>query len=358
MDARRKRRAYWRCQIIGWALYSVLGLIFIALFPPGPPFWRFVLVYIIAAAVAIGCTHAYRHWLQGRGWNRRAPLPLFPRVIGASIVVGLAITFIMIGVYYLSFNFAFLRSDGWAWLFPALYIWIGSVFGWNLLYFGQHYFEQSRQAEIEGLQARVAAKESALRSLIAQVNPHFLFNALNSLRGLIAEDPPRAQAMVTELASLLRYALASEHQPLVTLAAELEAVEAYLQLEGIRLEDRLRCDIQVSPAARAATVPPMLVQTLVENGIKHGVAQLPRGGEIRVEADVRDGRLELAVWNSGTWRQDPGSTRLGLENARERLRLLYGDAAELEVGGDANGMVRARLHLPVRALEQEAACAP
>lgn len=348
MDARAKRRIYWRCQIIGWGLYSALGLVFIALFPPGPPFWRFVIVYTIAAAAAIGCTHLYRNWLQGRGWTRRSPLPLLPRVVGASFVVGLAITLVMIGVYYFSFSQQFLRSDGFSWLFPALYIWIVSVFGWNLLYFGQHYFEQSRQAEIEGLQARVAAKESALRSLIAQVNPHFLFNALNSLRGLIAEDPARAQDMVTELAGLLRYALASERQTLVSLGEEIEAVEAYLQLEAIRLEDRLRSEIQLSPEAKAAAVPPMLVQTLVENGIKHGVAQLPGGGIIRVLAQVNDNQLQLEVWNSGVWRDAPGSTRLGLENARERLRLLFGGDASLEVAGDGLAMVRARLRLPLR----------
>lgn len=358
MDARGKRRAYWRCQVIGWGLYSAIGLVFIALFPPGPPFWRFAIVYAIAAVIAIGCTHVYRSWLRGRGWTRRAPLPLLPRVVGASVVVGLAITLLMVVVYFFSFSQQFLRSDGWSWVFPAVYIWIGAAFGWNLLYFGQHYFEQVRQAEIEGLQARVAAKESALRSLIAQVNPHFLFNALNSLRGLIGEDPSRAQNMVTELADLLRYALASERQPLVALAEELEAVTAYLQLESIRLEDRLRFEIHVSPEARAAAVPPMLVQTLVENGIKHGVAQLPGGGVIRVLAEVKDHQLGVEVWNSGVWREAPGTTRLGLENARERLRLLFGGEGQLDVAGDGLAMVRARLRLPLRAAipDPEVAC--
>lgn len=351
MKGRKQTLAYWACQVIGWAGFVTVGLVFIALYPSGPPLRKFVLAYGAAAIIGIAISHAYRNWLRRRGWPTLPPLRLLPRVIGASVLVGAAITLPLSGVYWLIFDPAFLRSGGWSWVFPAVCTWSCAMFVWNLAYFGHDYFQQVRQAQIAALRRDVAAKDAELRGLIAQLNPHFLFNSLNGLRGLIGEDPSRAQAMVTELAGLLRYSLASERRPLVALGEELEAVQAYLRLEGIRLEERLHATVDASEEARAAAVPPMLVQTLVENGIKHGVATLPQGGEIRIEARVAGGRLELEVCNSGTWTAATGSACVGLENARERLRLLYDGAGELEVGGNGAGMVRARVALPVRRAE-------
>lgn len=156
MDERTKKRAYWRCQIIGWAGYSGVGLIFIALFPPGPPFWKWIVVYAAAAALALACSHAYRGFVRRHGWQRLSPLRLLPRVTMASIVVGTVITVLVSGVYWLAFPPAFLHSDGLDWLFPAVYTWMAAVFVWSLIYFGQHYFEQVHQAQFAALRLEVA----------------------------------------------------------------------------------------------------------------------------------------------------------------------------------------------------------
>src|SRR5690606_9276799 len=126
-----------------------------------------------------------------------------------------------------------------------------------------------RAAEVERWRLQAAVKDAELAALRAQVNPHFLFNSLNSIRALIVEDPARAQQVVTQLAALLRYTLQAGATSTVPLEAELHAVRTYLALESIRLEERLRYTIDVDDAVRQAPVPPMLVQTLVENGIKH-----------------------------------------------------------------------------------------
>jgi hypothetical protein len=185
----------------------------------------------------------------------------------------------------------------------------------------------------------VQAKEARLQALELQLNPHFFFNSLNNVRALIAEDPERAQTAVTQLAGLMRYALKAGQETTVPLRKELEMVRTYLDLEQVRLEDRLRYEIDAEDSALDHPVPLLLVQTLVENGIKHGVAPRPEGGRLTVTARTEGDAL--CVWVTNTGRLDPDAeSGLGLENARERLQLLFGDEATLtleNVEDDARG---------------------
>ena len=130
--------------------------------------------------------------------------------------------------------------------------------------------------ERQALELSLVARDAQLRALRAQVNPHFLFNSLNSLRGLITEDPARAAAMVTGFAGLMRYSLDSDSRETVTLAEEMEAVDDYLGLERVRFEDRLLVERAIAPEALEVRIPPMMVETLVENAIKHGIANIQR----------------------------------------------------------------------------------
>jgi LytS/YehU family sensor histidine kinase len=133
----------------------------------------------------------------------------------------------------------------------------------------------------------------------------------------------------------------------VPLETELEAVSAYLKLEGIRLEERLRVKIEMDADSLETPIPPMLLQTLVENGVKHGVARLPQGGEIRVASELRNGALKIQVLNSGQLAESQGSTRMGLENVRQRLQLLYGDAASLVLRNQDAEFVVAEVSIPL-----------
>jgi LytS/YehU family sensor histidine kinase len=200
---------------------------------------------------------------------------------------------------------------------------------------------------MERLRLEVAAKEAQLRSLVAQINPHFFFNCLNGLRALITEDPARAQQMVTDLSSLLRYALQSGKTQTVPLRTELETVRTYLELQRLRLEERLAVEIEAAPESLAVPVPTMLVQLLVENGVTHGIEARPQGGRIQVASWVEGPALRVRVINSGRLGGQSPSTRLGLENARERLALLYGGAATLRLDDGEDESVVAELTLPL-----------
>jgi LytS/YehU family sensor histidine kinase len=265
------------------------------------------------------------------------------RYVCASIVLASIETF-LVSLAYLPAHIpgAF---ESWGWLPPVLCFWVVVFLFWNAIYSAVHHSRRTRRAELEKLQTEVVAREAELSALHGQVNPHFLFNSLNSLRALIYEDPARADRMVTELANVLRYSLTSGRARTVPLCEELDAVSDYLALERIRFEERLKVTVDVPEALDTASIPPMLLQTLVENAIKHGIEQQREPGEVRITAAQFGDSIQLEVRNTGHLRSNSNGTGIGLGNARERLRLLYGDGTSLELR-ESNGWVIASIQWP------------
>jgi LytS/YehU family sensor histidine kinase len=218
--------------------------------------------------------------------------------------------------------------------------------GWTALYVLLTGPRRHREVEI---QLQLALREAELRALEAQINPHFLFNCLNSIRGLVVENPARSQDMLTRLANILRYNLRRDIEHTVPLRSEVEIVTDYLALESARFEDRLRIHISIDPDAAPVQVPPMLLQTLVENALKHGIAPLPAGGDLLVRAIVVGDSMVLEVENPGQIAESgPGSQPVGLANIRERLRILYNGRASFELK-NRDGRVAATVLIPTTA---------
>jgi signal transduction histidine kinase len=193
-------------------------------------------------------------------------------------------------------------------------------------------------SEREAVQARISAieNEAELKTLRSQLNPHFLFNSLNSVRALIGRDDPRARTMITSLSNLLRDLLSSRGASSHPLKRELEIVETYLQIESIRFGERLAYELDVDPAALSQLVPGMMVQTLVENAVKHGISKREQGGRVavRVRIDPCDQSLHISVLNDGALGGPSGG--FGVENTRRRLALATsgrGTLALLELPG-------------------------
>lgn len=341
----KRSQVYWLCQILGWSAHGLANFIFFRL--GGLAISRSFAISAWGACAGILSSHLFRGWMRRWKWLKLSPLQALPRVFLASIVVGVTITALVTAGWPVVFGMEALKASGVGWVFPAIFIWSATVFLWTAIYVGVHYFGSYKTSEMENLRLAVVAKDAQLRVLLAQVNPHFIFNCLNSLRALIIEDPTRAQTMVTELASMLRYSLQSGKTDAVSLEMELEAVSAYLKLEAIRLEERLRVKIDMDPHSLETQIPPMLLQTLVENGVKHGVARLAQGGEIRVASEMRNGALKIRVQNSGQLSESSGSTRMGLDNIRQRLQLLYGDAASLVLRNQDADFVIAEVSIPL-----------
>jgi LytS/YehU family sensor histidine kinase len=362
--------AYWLCQIAGWGTLVVLALLSSMDWDQswGLFLTNFVKVLGLASGLGILLTHGVRIFAKWRGWMDLKSWRLAPRVVLAALVLG--------GSYVLALSPRVLprllpeglpvASGAWiraalAELAPATFSFSVIMGIWLAIYFAVHAAWNSRQAEIEKWKLQARAEAARLDALKLQLNPHFFFNSLASVRALVAEDPRRAATMITRLARLLRTTLRADEAKTVPLSEELSTVSTYLKLEKVRFEDRLDWTIEVSGPARECEVPFLLVQTLVENAVKHGVATRREGGTISINASVQnarggdgqptdhdEGALRLWIENPGTLGGGEEGTGTGLRNARERLHLLFGGAASLTLAQSAPNTVTATARFPSR----------
>ncbi|HEX5228179.1 MAG TPA: histidine kinase, partial [Bryobacteraceae bacterium] len=194
------------------------------------------------------------------------------------------------------------------------------------------------------------ARESELKALKAQINPHFLFNSLNSISALTTVDGERARDMCIKLSDFLRTTLKLGEKQRISLADEIALAKAYLDVERVRFGARLRVEIDADSACEHCIVPSLVLQPLVENAVKHGIAGLVDGGTIRIEARCGAGRLQLGITNEYD-SESPASVRhgLGLRNVRERLRAIYENTARLDTSSTGD---RFLVELDLPCLEQ------
>lgn len=347
-EQRKPRRGYWLCQGIGWGLYGAVNTVLAAMEGDLP--WLRVPAQAAAfSVVGFGLSHLLHFIIRRRGWTQLRWPARTRRMMGASVALGVAAAAlghflglaewqsagVPVGMPSLLF---LVQATNWTFLFIV----------WSALYSAVLFFRDRRSAELRESELARALQASELRLLKSQLNPHFLFNALNTVRALIADDPTRAQDAVTKLARTLRYTLQSGQDELVTLDQELEIVADYLGLEALRLGERLQVETTIAPQARGIRIPVMLLQTLVENAIKHGIAELPAGGVLEICARVSAGALVLEVKNARP--EHPiVATRagIGIGNAQTRLRLLFGPEATFDLDLSQPAQALARVCLPV-----------
>lgn len=331
---------YWVFQFAGWTFQPALLMAMTpAMARTGP-------------MLAIGLWGAASGMLLSDLWHR-----ILKRRIRTGVAVNwktLALAIFILGTVNTgvqTLGFVVIRPLGTqitnlAWLPGALMFWWGVHLVWNTFYMAVLSLRRATRAEAESLRLEIAAKDAELRALQAQVNPHFFFNSMNSVRALIYEDQNAASLMIDQLASVMRYALQSGHHETVPLAAEIEAVQAYLAIEKIRFEERMRVSVEIGVGLDQVRIPPMSLQTLVENAVKYGVEASPSGSEIRILALRKDdGAVQIEIANLGAIAPFSNSTKVGLVNTRKRLALALGEHAQLDLS-EHSGWVRATLTLP------------
>ncbi len=220
-------------------------------------------------------------------------------------------------------------------------------FFWSLIYFLFHYLENYKKAEIENLKWEASINEIELNKLKSQLNPHFMFNAMNSIRALVDEDPVKSKEAITQLSNILRNTLQMGKNKVIPFEEEIKIVNDYLGLESIRYEERLKASVIIQPESKNFYVPPLMIQTLVENGIKHGISKLTQGGILELKAEVKENNLHISIRNSGqineTRESDSG---FGIKNTMQRLQLLYGKGASLNIRNESNTIVLTELIIP------------
>jgi len=225
--------------------------------------------------------------------------------------------------------------------------WFTYFITWSAIYFIYHYVEASQKGQIDNLKLKSHVKELELKTIKTHINPHFIFNSLNGIRAMVDENPQRARTAITELSNILRSSINIDKTETVSLADELNIIKDYLALEQMRFEDRLSVKYNIDDKTTGQPVPPMMMQMLVENAIKHGISHEVNGGTVRLSSALKDNFLELTVENTGRLKKQQKESGFGIRSILERLKLMYGDKAGFEITQSSPATVTARLRLPV-----------
>ena len=340
-----KSRAFWTLQAAGWSGYLILRSV--SSISNGAS--AVAIVSIIIESIVGYCITLLLSTLYG--YYRRQP-----RLAAIILTVGTLGAATLLGAVLNAFSFSFIRLSS-----PGLDISLvlGQVFlvfvvlaGWSALYFGINFYLIVEE-QIDELQALGDQASSAqLAMLRYQLNPHFLFNTLNSISTLVLlKQTERANAMLSRLSSFLRYTLANEPTAHVTMSQEFETLKLYLEIEKMRFEDRLRPSFEIDPRVEKARLPSLLLQPLVENAIKYAVTPQEDGAEIAVVARLAGDRVQIAVSDTGPGLNEmkprPSlSTGVGLANIRERLAQAYGPDHRFETRSIPGGGFGVEIEIP------------
>lgn len=337
-------RSFWQVQIIGWLGYYLFHLLeMIHAYLTKRVFFDEETVPVFFMFLGSFALRPFCRWLlrQSRSW-----IAFELKAAAAAMVTSIPVTWAA-ALILQNFNHVPWHAlvAVWAWSFFMLLMWCS-------LYFSIKQWQQSSMEKERLLRAESELKEARLLALRYQLNPHFLFNSLNAVSTLVLDgNAPAATRMLAQIGDLLRASLDSEVTAEVTLSQELAFTEGYLAIEQTRLGQRLRIDMAVPLETRDALVPNMLLQPLVENAVRYGVAPLIEGGWIAIKSALDADRLRIVIGNSGRrgeGEQKKNGNGIGLGNTAERLKTLYGANFEFSLAWPEAGGCEVVLELPLR----------
>jgi two-component system, LytTR family, sensor kinase len=323
MQAIRKISAYWWCQFIGWGGNALMSFFYA---------WNFkreintdfVLRSIILAVIGLAITHLMR-WMiiKMNILHKKIDQQIF-WFLTFTISISFLYSLISLSILELSNLMSpEVRNITFSSLLAGLAVNASiTLLVWNLIYFVYHYVERFRKQQMEALKTESLIRELQLQTIKSHINPHFIFNSLNSIRALVDENPGRARTAITELSNILRSSMQAEKAETVPFEKELNIVKDYLALEQMRFEERLKVKFEIDENTLDQPVPPMMLQTLVENAIKHGISKNVIGGEVQVVSRFTDLHHELIVRNTGKLNGSYNTEGFGVSSTMDRLKLI------------------------------------
>ena len=324
----KKHNIYWNCQFIGWSLYAAINLFFFKL--SYNTNLKDILLFLIWLPLGITITHAYRYVILKFNILRFRLYIQIPIILVSSLV--LSILFFIINISIVNLFSSTSESIDLIAATQKILSLVLIFIIWSVIYFGFHFFDNYKKTEIQNLRLEATSKEVELNKLKSQLNPHFMFNSMNSIRALVDEDPKKAKIAITQLSNILRNTLMMNKNKYITLEDELALVKDYLELEHVRFEERLTFNFDIDPQTLALNIPPMMIQTLVENGIKHGISKYPEGGSISIVSLKTGSDFKIEIINTGQLgditKTDSG---FGVANTTNRLELLFGKKASFSL---------------------------
>jgi two-component system, LytTR family, sensor kinase len=342
---------YWLCQFFGWGLFTALSVYNSSV--QANTSSSTVVADVLFGLMGLSLSHLCRIYIYQRIWQNLSTEQLVPKVllsIGTqALVLGTVYTFTLDLLYHQSFmKEAGARFSG---VFFVSLLMIGM---WHLIYFIIKFIQRNRNLLIDRLQMENNVKSLQIKTIKNNLQPHFIFNALNSIRALVDEDPSRARNSITQLSNILRSSILADKVETVPLQKELEIVRDYLDLEGIRYEERLRTSYKIDDNTLQLPVPPLMLQTLCENAIKHGISANSQGGFVHLASTIEKDMHCITITNTGQYNPErilpvnnTHGSGFGLESSKERLAFLFGKQASLIIANTSNTEVQLKINIPL-----------
>lgn len=345
----KKISIYWWCQILGWFANIAISVFFVNTFGKTTPLYYTSLIGTCLFGLLI------THLMRGNIHRMKVlDKPLKKQIFFLLILT--VIYAVLLGLVSEMFDYLIgYNPDRLEKFSLSQRIFLGSfnamwlILVWNMIYYIYHYVDSNRKQQLDTIRLESMVKSLELQTIKSHINPHFIFNALNSIRALVDENPERARSAITELSNLLRSSMQTEKMETVPLEKELSIVKDYLALEQMRFEERLNLKMEIEEATIDLPVPPMMLQTLVENAIKHGISKQINGGLIEIKSTIQNNVHKLVVRNSGKLDgfksyKDSG---FGIRSTHERLNLLFQGKANFQIKETTDGMVESIITMPM-----------
>lgn len=339
---------FWILQLFGWGILVLINTLFKLVKAPHVDKTYIILEGFLFLGIAIISTALFRLYLKKKvSFNSINSKETIKIIVSFLITVLLFSSSLILLAYYLynAFHDNKVNVD-YGLIIPNTL----NAFVYIFLWFGCYRIIKMtirfRKNKEQRLKLEATLKESELNTLKGQINPHFVFNSLNNIRGLMLEDVEKSREMITRLSEMLRYSLTKNKIDTIPLKNELKMVDNYIELSKIQLENRLTYISQIDSSLLNIEIPPMIIQMLIENAIKHGISNLREGGNINLSVSESNKTLEIIVSNSGTLVDNKSTTKVGLENIKKRLYLLYKDKASFILKAEDKNVI-AKIKLPV-----------
>lgn len=342
---------YWKCQILGWGTVSIYWA-YVVFNRDNYGYFFTLLNYVLDILIGIGLTHGYRFFALKLKWNALSLRQLFVRIIPSIILLAVLYTLLV----NIKWHFFWLFIGGkeidlWSSLTywdPVLLTGLRLMSIWILAYHLYHYYQKEIETAKQNAELSLIAKQAQLDNLSAQLNPHFLFNSLNSIKSLVIENPKIARRAIDLLSDILRSSLYEKDTSFITIKNELGLVKDYIELEKVRFEERLNMSIIMDDALEGYMIPPLSIQLLVENAIKHGIDKRKNGGTIILSIIEKDQQIKIVVQNPGNLADNGSETGIGIKNLSKRLLLQYDNEASFILDNETKDQVTATLTIPIR----------
>ena len=349
LSTRKRNIAFWVLQLLGWGFINAIA----ALIPQNVSIEMTIFSVIVGIFIGILSTSILRWYLKRNvhfdSFGGKEIIKIIVSILVASTIFGLLNVFF--GYIYLEFGPELTETEmhmleGYDKFMVQVLNSVFLVGAWAITYLVIKLLLKLNQNRIERLELNTTLKQAQLNTLKGQINPHFMFNSLNNIRGLMLEDVEKSREMLTKLSEIIRYSLTKNNINDIPVREELEVVDNYIDLSKIQFEDRLEFVKQVEKDTLDLRIPPMIIQLLIENAVKHGISNLKNGGRILLAIFKKDNDLIIEVRNTGKLNISQDSTKLGLKNIEQRLKLLYADKASFKLE-EVSDEVVAEIKIPL-----------